>query len=351
VRNDLALMTVQRVIIHEVPRHSRGDDGEGPILSEIDSPLDADLKNYLKERVTGSLKSSQAFDIVIDPMAKSPVPQLVIDYTSPSTGANFVAVSRRMAEHLYAIQTGNNPAGLLAVIDCSVDSLPALGILKLEKEKGARIAHQDLGGKKTYNIRILRDLILTEKTKVFKIGLFVRTGAPVDSFASASSDHQRGLFHRMEVADFFLRRFLGCKLTEEPEVSTKRFFDATEEFINQHVDDPVRRAKYHNHLVSALTSENVSVSPRKFAEDYLRTGDRQRFLTFLESQHAPTAQFMLATSLVKSRLEKVEYRFRDGVSIVTPAEPEVDKIKLTKLESGEVRAEVQGFLDLVRGKG
>jgi 37-kD nucleoid-associated bacterial protein len=351
VKNDLALMDVQRVIIHEVPRHSRSDDGAGPILSEIDSPLDAELKSYLKERVIGSLASSQAFDIAIDPMANSPVPQLVIDYTSPAGSADFVAISRRMAEHLYDIQTGSNPAGLLAVIDCSIDSFRGLGILKLEREKGARIAQHDVGGKKTYDIRILRDLILTEKTKVFKVGLFVRLGAPIESLDAAASDHQRGRFHRMEVADFFLKRFLGCKLTEEPEVSTKRFFDVAEDFINQYVDDPIRRARYHNHLVSALTSEKLSVSPRRFAEDYLRASDRQKFLGYLESGHAPTAQFMLETSLVKARLEKVEYRFRDGVSIVTPAESEAEKVKLTRLENGEVRAEVHGFLELVRGKG
>lgn len=351
MKNDLGLIDVRRVIIHEVPRHSRGEDGAGPVLSEIDSPLDSDLRNYLKERVIGSLKSSQAFDIVIDPVASSPVPELVTDFTSAGSGADFVDVSRRMAEHLYNIQTGSNPAGLLAVIDCSLNSFQGLGILKLEKEKGARIAQQNLGGRKTYGIRILRDLILTEKTKVFKIGLFIRTGAPVDSFDAAASDHQRGRFHRMEVADFFLKRFLGCKLTEEPEVSTKRFFDVTEEFINQHVDDPVRRAKYHNHLVSALTSENISLSPRQFAEQYLRTADRQKFLSYLESQQAPTTQFPLETTLITSRLEKVEYRFREGVSIVTPAESDGEMVKFTKLYDGGVRAEVEGFLDQVRGKG
>lgn len=351
MRNDLALMAIHKVIIHEVPRHSRGDEAGRPVLSEVDSPLDEDLKNYLRERVVGSLKSSQAFDIVIDPTATSPIPQLVADYTSSVNADDFVAVSTRMAEHLYNIQTGSNPAGLLSVIDCSINSLRGLGILKLEKERGARIAQQELAGKKTYNIRILRDLILTEKTKVFKIGLFIRTGIAADSFDAAASDHQRGYFHRMEVADFFLRRFLGCKLTEEPEVSTKRFFDVTEEFINQHVEDPVRRARYHNHLVSALTSEKQSLSPRTFAENYLRTTDRQRFLDYLGLKQAPTAQFTLETSLVKGRLEKVEYRFREGISIVAPAESDGEKVKLTKLDDGGVRAEVRGFLEQVRGKG
>ena len=351
VHTDLALMDIHKVIIHEVPRHARHTKGGGPILSEIESPLDADLKLYLRERIVGSLMSSQAFDVVIDPIGTSPVPGLISHHTAAGAVADFVAISQHIARHLYSIQGGANPAGLLAIIDCSVASARGLAILKLEKEKGARINQEDVGGKKTYNIRIVRDLILTEKTKVFKVGIFFRTGEQPDGFDAAASDHQRGLFHRMEVADFFLKQFLGCKLTEEPEISTKRFFEVTEQFINEQVEDAVRRARYHNHLVSVLTSEQPTVSPRRFAEDFLRTSDRQKFLGFIESKQLPSTTFRVDTSLVKSRLEKVEYRFRDGVSIVTPADANGGRVKLSNLESGEVRAEVVGFLDAIRGKG
>jgi hypothetical protein len=350
MRIELAFLEIRKVIIHEVPRRMRSTEGGGPTLSEVESELDSELVLYIKKRMIDSLQSGQSFDIIFDPSATSPVPNLVRQYTAPEQRGTLVALSQEMARHLYSIQTGANPSGLLVVIDCTLQNSRGIGILKLEREEGARIAQQVVGGKRTYDIKLLRDLILTEKTKVFKIGLFIRTGDGNDAFDAAASDHQRGLFARMEVADFFLRHFLGCKLTEEPEVSTKRFFEVAEEFINTHVDDPVRRAKYHYHLVSQLTSEAATLSPRTFAAEYLITSDRQKFLTYLKDNNGPVGSFSLDRALIKTRLEKRVYEFESGVSIVTPADADHDRVKLTKLESGEVRAEVQDFLRLVRGK-
>lgn len=350
MKSDLALLNIRKVIIHEVPKRARDTGPGGPILSEVESQIDSDLVVYIKKRVISSLKSSQAFDIVFDPTSTSPVPKLVLEHTAEGGKGNFVLASQQMAQHLYNIQTGTNPAGLLTVIDCSINGLEALGILKLEKEEGARIAQGLVGGKRTYDIKVLRDLILTEKTKVFKIGLFVQLGASLDSYDAAASDHQRGLYHRTEVADFFLKRFLGCRLTEEPEVSTKRFFEIAEEFLNEHVDDPLRRVKYHNHLVSELTSETGAVAPKAFAQKFLVTADRQRFLDYLKDKSGPVGSFSLDTSLIKTRLEKEVYEFQSGVSIVAPIEPGRARLKLTKLESGEVQAEVRDFLTEVRGK-
>jgi hypothetical protein len=350
MQTDLALLKIRKAIIHEVPRRARNLDPGGPVLSELESSLDSELELYFKQKIIDSLKSGQAFDIVFDPQSTSPVPGLLLRYTAVDEDNDFVSMSQEMAKHLYSIQTGTNPAGLLIAIGCSAGDSRAFAIIKLEKEQGARIAQQTVGGKKTFDITLLRDLILTEKTKVFKVGLFVQKGDTLQSFDAAASDHQRGLYQRTELADFFLKRFLGCKLAEEPEVSTKRFYDVAEEFINVFVEDPIRRTRYHGHLVSELTSESRDLSPKLFAEKYLVTADRQKFLTYLKEQSGPTGTFSLNRELIQSRLEKRLYEFESGVSILTPAAAEHDRVKLTRLESGEVHAEVRDFLKNVRGK-
>lgn len=349
VKNDLGKLIVRKVIIHEIPRHSRSMDGGGPILSEVESPLNKELQLYFRERIIASLKSPQAFDIMFEPAGTSPVPGLVLDSTSSNPKNGFVSSSQEMAKHLFAMQTGSNPSGLLSVIDCQVGSHEAVALIKLEKEEGARLQQDTIDGKRTFDIQHLRDLILTENTKVFKIGLFVQTGQDLGSIDAGACDHQRGYRPRTEIADFFLKRFLGCKLLDDPMVSTKRFYDATEKFINDYVEDPLRRTKYYNHLVSELTSQKGSLSPKSFAEKYLVVADRQKYLDYLESQNVAPTSFPRETDLISARLEKRVLEFRSGIAIVTPHESS-ERVKLSKLENGEIKAEVQDFLKTVKGK-
>jgi hypothetical protein len=348
MKSDLGLLAVKSVIFHEVPHRTRKDAGSGPVLSEVESPITPEIKAYLRDRVSRSLGSSRSFDIEFDPNSSSPVPALIKAYVAKATATEFVRISQEMAVHLYTIQTGSNPGGLLALVDCDVGSNPSVALLKIEKEEGARLQQDLLGGKKTFNVLHFRDLILTENTRLFKIASFVRTG---EDFDSAASDHQRGYTPHTEVADFFLRKFLGCKLLEDAHVATKKFYEYSMDFLNTNLkDDPVKLVKCVNHLVSELSSEQGRIDPRKFAEKYLPLKQRQKFLTHLEEHGLGTRSFPMETSLIAPRLRHHLLEFRSGIRVVTPTEGSEEHIKLERLESGEVRAEIRDFLDNVSGK-
>jgi hypothetical protein len=95
---DLGRLIVERLIVHEVPTRPARGDGPKPVLSEIDSPLTPELRNYFKERIVGSLTTA-AYDVVFDPASGSPVPGLVTEYLGD--GRSFVAKSVAIAQHLY----------------------------------------------------------------------------------------------------------------------------------------------------------------------------------------------------------------------------------------------------------
>lgn len=348
MKSDLGLLTVNKVIFHEVPRRTRKEEGSGPVLSEVESPITLEIKTYLRDRINRSVGSSRSFDIEFDPHSSSPVPGLIRDYAMRPIPADFVKISQQMAKHLYTIQTGSNPAGLLALVECELGDSPALALLKIEKEEGARLQQDLLEGKKTFNVLHFRDLILTENTRLFKIASFVKIG---NEFDCAASDHQRGYTAHTEVADFFLRKFLGCKLLEDPHVATKKFYEFTVDFLNTNLkDDPLKLTKCYNHLVSELSSEQGRIDPRKFAEKYLPVKQRQNFLTSLEERGLSAKSFPLVTTLIDSRLRHSLLEFRHGIKVVTPTEGAGDRIKLEKLESGEVRAEIKDYLDNISGK-
>jgi len=191
-------------------------------------------------------------------------------------------------------------------------------------------------------------LILTRKTKLFKVGFFVPTDD--DEVQGTVCDEQRGYMPRTEVAGFFLTTFLGCRLLEDPRVTTKHFFTAAQEFFNEQLQDPIERTEALNHLLSELTSQRTRINLRDFARDYLPTPKRQAFLEHVRAAGITDQTIRKNIELIESQTKKMALEFESGVTVVGNREAFGESIKVSRLRGGEARVEVTGKLKKVKGK-
>ena len=243
----LATLQVRRVIFHDIPKKIRGSEAQ-PTLSEIESAIEPVQANHLKRRLSRALGSKAAFDVNFNPETASPIPTLIKEYAAGRRhAAHFVEVSRSLAQGLFDYQTGAMSAGLLTVMDCAVGGRAAFCILKLEREEGAQLEQGERNGRRTYEMSVLENLVLTDGTRLFKVALFVNTGSGPDDFDGLACDDQRPFGSTDELAQFWMR-FLGCRLKEEPRVSTKKFFDIALRYVNDIVTDPVEKTTIYEHV-------------------------------------------------------------------------------------------------------
>ena len=343
----LSLLTINRIIIHEVPRHMRSDTGSTPTYSEVESPLDNQLRIFFKEKLIETVGSSSAFQVEFDPAATSPVPQLVRDFVAGSN-VDLVGMSKKIAKHLHDAQGGVSPGGLVTVVDCDASGKKAVGILKLEKEEGVRLSQTTHEGKRTFDVSYIRDLILTRKTKLFKVGYFVPNDD--DEVEGTVCDEQRGYMPRIEVAGFFLTTFLGCRLLEDPRVTTKRFFVAAQDFFNEQLQDPVERTEALNHLLSEVTSQRPRINIRVFARDYLPASKRQAFIEHLNGVDITSETIRKDITLIESQTEKMALEFECGVAVVGNRAAFAEHVKVTQSRNGAARVVVTDRLKRVKGK-
>ena len=345
---DLSVLEIESAIVHDVPVRQAGAAGGGPTFSEIDSELTQELRNYFREKIVGSLAQA-AFEVVFDPATGSPVPALVTSVLDGSAGT-IIQPSKDMAQHLYASQTGVNPAGLLTVIQGRVNGRRALAILKLEREDGVRVLQGQRQGLPTFDIQAIHDLMLTQKTKVFKVGLFLEPPQASEAIAGLVSDKQRGYAPTNEVADFFLKRFLGCTLRLAPEVMTRRLFDAAEKFINESVQAPDDKARYQIALMAELGSQEAQFRPRRFAEHQLEVQHRQPFIAALAAEQVPANVVQKDTKLVESQLRRLRMDFDSGVLLIVPPAAVGEQVQVTELDDGRTHVDIRDRLKQVGGK-
>jgi hypothetical protein len=343
---DLGTLHIERLIVHEVPLPTTSGQG-GPILSEVESTLTPDLRNYFSERIKDSLLHAP-YQVAFSSASSSPAPHVVHDQLDTKK-KSFVAASQELAQHLYSSQTRANTGGLLVVAKGTVVNRPCYGILKLEKEEGIRAHQEERQGKLTFNLEHLRDLFLSEKTRVFKVGLFAWMGTKPTDIEAYVSDNQRAYVPRTEVADFFLRKFLGCELKQAPEIVTSRFLDATQAFINEAVPDAAQKAQYNIALHAELQSQSPTVSPQQFAQNSLATEHRQPYLERLSTEGLDF-QFDKDTALVESRLRRLQVDFESGIALLATPEVLDLRVHMETNDNGDTHVEFTDRVKQVRGK-
>lgn len=324
---NLASFRLDSLVIHDVPQPS--DDPDEMILTDAEVPLDNQLRRYFQRKISESL-THRGLEVLADPtgsaVVRTGVASILADH------AQLVPVSQTIAGHLDASQTRRNPAGLLAVGLGTVEEGEVVAVLKLEREQGLRLRIAIVEDHTQVDLEYLRDLTLTDKTKIFKTSLLCLDDARPESLYGRVSDDQRGRDEGAGVATFFLATFLGCGLKTNPEKATRDFVLAFEEFINQHVTSDERRADYHIALLAKMQDQSLDLRPREFADLNLDPLDRSSFLGCVAQRGLdPDQVFEKDTS--RSKVNGFKMVFNHGMTLVGSTEDLRERVHM-RVEGG-----------------
>jgi hypothetical protein len=325
---DLAVMTIRRVIFHDVPNHRKEDERE-LILASAETEIDGSRRSMLKKKLIKVLDSKSAYPIVFAVGLSSPVPDIVRKYSSKEQkDAAFVSSTQELAKHLHQVQHGAVSPGLLCVIDFSAASKRGLVLMKLEREAGAQLTLDHTRGQTRFAMSVLDDLVLTDGTKLFKTAAFLRTASGDDDFLMTACDSQHRVTDSSDMARFWLT-YLGCLLREDPRVATSKFFNATIEFINAVVTEPVMKTQIYDSLHAELRSNKTQIVPKSFILEYVPEQLMKPYREFLEERHVSLSTFHKDVADIQTKLNRSTYLSEKGVVISAPAESE-DLITVTE---------------------
>jgi len=344
---NLRTFAVSSVIIHDIPIRRPGHPIPDLVLSDLVSPLTSELRNFFAERIIHSL--ARGFDVIFDETSSSPVPELVTNALS-SPPPDFVQTSRAMALHLFNIQSGVNSPGLLTVVDGHIDEKACLVILKLEREQGLRIQQErNTEGERTFTLEHLRELMLTEGTRIFKAALFQNDGDDNVEIAGLVSDQQRGYLPQVEVANFFLTNFLGCALTEVASIATKKFFQTAQVYINDNIEDVSEKKKTEIALLTEMNSNNTQVDPRVFARNYLSVQHQAKFIEHLGREGVLIAPFDKDVELIANQIRSMVMEFNNGLS-VSGTTHQMQSLEFREDGEGRSEAVIRDTLKTIHGR-
>lgn len=356
MKDNLQYLSVDMLIVHDVPKKLSKKklkvnpdlEEEDIILSEAPTDFDQDLTKFFHNKITQSIGSSNSFGIQFDSTNITNVQTFIKGFFEIGFQKGFpvdeeilIRITQDIAKELYTVQTAQNTGGILLFIPCHVREKHALAILKVEREEGVRIKRdQNSSGQTTFNVQHIKDLMLTKKTKLFKIVLFYYDDN--NTVIGYLCDQQQGYFQTREVADFFLIDFLGCKLREEPFITTKKFFEATLQYINDTDIAAENKTQIHTHLISELTNNNSTINVLEFARRSLPVDKIQGYMNKLTDNKLSQTTFTKNNLLIHDKIKKVQYEFESGIKILGEQEVVREKLTIQNTDNGKTRVE---FID------
>ena len=241
--------------------------------------------------------------------------------------------------------------GAATVLLGRIEEGPCVSVLKLEREEDLRFRiDTDQRGRRTIDLELLRELTLTNKTKVFKTSLFMLANAGDSaSMYGRVSDDQRGRDDGVGVATFFLSTYLGCGLKTNPEKATLDFVQASERFFNSGVTNPEKRGRYQVALLAAMQDNNLDIQPADFAATNLEPVDRANYLAALRvAGIEPNVPFQKDTSLVK--IDGFRMHFDSGMVLVGKKEDLDDRVAIRSGTAIQPGVEINDTIKRLTGR-
>ena len=332
---NLAMLEFEKVIIHEIPHHSKSNFSGMPIFSEIESDLNEEVCNLLRSKIVDTIEK-KSYNIVFTPDSHSPVPAIIQNLLIDNT--NLIEKSKEIAIHLNTIQDSRNPGGYLTIFIGTVQNQKVIGILKIEKEEGGRIQQSTKNGKRTFHILSLKDIILTKNTRFYKISVFLDHDPDKFGYNGKVCDNQ--LTKREEIAEFFLKKFLGCKFVQDSKERTKDFYEVSEKFFKEKIIKPFDQTRYRLQLITYLTSQLKEISPEDFAKQCLDIGHRDEYIEYLSKNGFQHETVIKDLTKIERDVQFKILSFEDGVEIKGTRKSFDEHVKYEELADGLTRAEV-----------
>ena len=182
--------------------------------------------------------------------------------------------------------------------------------------------------------------MLTQKTKIFKVAMFIIRDNFSSKFDGLIMDYQIDIKAKKEVTTWFIEKFLGCRAFEDPKITTQHFYNYTKAYIHT-IEDEIVKIKYIQDLNSYVQKNNQQLNPKEFADDYLvSSAHKNDYKSFLESKKFKFNSFLKDTTQIDWQIKKIVVMFENDISIIGNKGTFKQNVKFEPLENGLTKAEI-----------
>jgi len=266
-------LNFKRAIVHTIFKKEQGQ--ESALLVDSDSliNIDENVSYTIGERLTEALeKKTKTFKLTIEDVHSTSFFGISKEL-SELDDEEFIQNSKRIALLLSQAQTSSrHSGGYLVVIDAEMDSNQNKVIIVIKAELQDALVYYE------NDIKLIQNLFLSPAQKMFKFAILYQRDIDEietlpESYTEPNIEWGSILFDEQfridsKPAEYFYKDFLGFTTIDNAPIQTKRFYDKTEQFIQNYIEGYDKKKEVLNKLSDSLIDElNPEINPIIFSDD------------------------------------------------------------------------------------
>lgn len=284
----------------------------------------------IKERLmNASGRDSKAFEMEIGNTTTDSFYDLCKDLKTASDDV-FITRSQEIAELLASTQRKTTiPGGYLIVIDAFDGNTQDAVYISIKAELHEALKYNRANGQS--QIELLEKVFLSPSQKLYKIGILYEKPTPANNDPNAKyggflfDDQFRAEGYP---AEYFYKEFLGFSVENNSKIQSRKFYDRTEKFIKEKIDDYAIK----DDLLKALKLEftvntNELITPASFGRTYFIDNDTLDEYMTTVVEDLPSS-FVKDRKLIETKLNKKKIDFPDNININGPDASFDDSVSL-----------------------
>lgn len=322
---------VQSFIAHQVPRVKKSEKGREPNYSGAVPPSSDRNLDFFTRRLRRTL-AKKGQPVEVNPKLEAvPVPDQLTAFLKEQ--ADVVAVSQAAARHLFQTQPASphERESLFVTTPLTISGTRGVAVMKLEEEEGIHFTTKQIDGKTVLDVELYDNLTLTDNTRVFKAGAFWLDQGRLYGLVSDDQTGERG-----EIADFFLRGFLGCRHQRQPSLTTKDFYEAVDTWIAESPLSDQEKLDAYDALKTELRSQRKTVDPLQFVTDHFHPEHQDGLRAHLQQAGVPTAEFDKDLARLGTKPTSTRLKTTTGITITGSADDISERVSSEEVDGERV---------------
>ena len=314
-------LEINRLCIHRVPQRSLKGQRATPIYNKEILTMDYVADEEFKKRICQAFdRNAKCMDMRLTPNAVKDIiepTELVLDSTEDEP---FINRSCRFADDLAKYQDMRSPAGVLIFFDGTLGSPKKRFFALLKADFQNALSQNDESG-----IDLITDIFLSQKSRLYKIGLFVEDitsyESGEDTWKASVYDDQLSANTGEGAAAFFYKDFLKLVYLENSALIVRKFFIKVKEFINNCDICQENKADLHNSLYDYLkVNKGNTISVNEFSNLYFEEKMKASFEKYMEKAGVPMSDIPKDISSIEKNLKRRRICFPKDIQLSGPSD-------------------------------
>ncbi|GAA0744480.1 nucleoid-associated protein [Clostridium oceanicum] len=257
---------IKEVNINEAIIHILDNSGDEAVLNEYKLSLNDEVYKFILKHVERCLKDEELKYAIFND-ERNIVKEISQEYLNGQN--DIVNVSKELARQLFILMKGNDNISScdLMIVSISTEYGPMLGVFKMDYVKNYIHVVDFVEDK--IGINIIPELTgLPVSSQKIRKCAFIKPIREDQEFNLMVIDKQKKSKSKDEYgSNYFINKYLGCKIVENERDATKKFVKATGEWAKSNLENNASMAEKVIRSVNQKLKEDDSIDVKQLSED------------------------------------------------------------------------------------